>query len=35
MYPKNTSFIKSFVFIYDTKYFLFLNSLDLWLKNKG
>lgn len=33
MYPKTTSFIKAFVFRYDTKNFLFGNSLDLWLKD--
>lgn len=33
MYSKTTSFIKAFVFSYDTKNFLFGNSLDLWLKD--
>lgn len=29
MYSKTTSFIKAFAFSYDTKNFLFGNSLDL------
>lgn len=33
MYSETTSFIKAFVFSYDTKNFLFGNSLDLGLKD--